>query len=92
MMLFSLCEPFIAIVLCSSPHVNLSWKRFKGRREGKWRKEQMEDGAVERYVVNTIYGWEISSPSERFGFLMNKLGIHSMSPDMLKVLADESEE
>ncbi|GJZ21865.1 hypothetical protein Tco_0558904 [Tanacetum coccineum] len=59
-------------------------------------KEQVENGVVELYFVRTEYQladiFTKPSPRERFNFLIEKLGIRSMSPEMLKRLAEETEE
>ncbi|GJX33357.1 retrovirus-related pol polyprotein from transposon TNT 1-94 [Tanacetum coccineum] len=59
-------------------------------------KEQVENGVVELYFVLT--GYQLAEiftkalPRKRFKFLINKLGMKSMSPETLKVLAEENEE
>ncbi|GJZ22688.1 retrovirus-related pol polyprotein from transposon TNT 1-94 [Tanacetum coccineum] len=59
-------------------------------------KEQVENGVVELYFVRTEYQLEDiftkALPRERFNFLIEKLGIKSMSPETLKRLAEEEEE
>nr|GEV01180.1 hypothetical protein [Tanacetum cinerariifolium] len=59
-------------------------------------KEQVENGVVELYFVNTEYQLAdiFTKPifRERIEFLINKLGIRSFTPETLKQLADESEE
>ncbi|GJX99021.1 retrovirus-related pol polyprotein from transposon TNT 1-94 [Tanacetum coccineum] len=59
-------------------------------------KEQVENGVVELYFVRTEYQLaEIFTKPlarERLEFLINKLGMKSMSPETLKKLADEEEE
>nr|GEV44246.1 retrovirus-related Pol polyprotein from transposon TNT 1-94 [Tanacetum cinerariifolium] len=58
--------------------------------------EQVENGIVELYFVRTEYQladiFTKPLPRERFNFLIEKLGIKSMSPDMLKRLAEETDE
>ncbi|GJT62188.1 retrovirus-related pol polyprotein from transposon TNT 1-94 [Tanacetum coccineum] len=53
-------------------------------------KEQVENGIVELYFVWTEYQladiFTKSLPRERFNFLIDKLGMKSMSPEMLKRL------
>ncbi|GJY98807.1 retrovirus-related pol polyprotein from transposon TNT 1-94 [Tanacetum coccineum] len=52
-------------------------------------KEQVENGVVELYFVRTEYLladiFTKALPRERFNFLVEKLGLKSMSPDTLKV-------
>ncbi|GJY23048.1 hypothetical protein Tco_0396706 [Tanacetum coccineum] len=59
-------------------------------------KEQVENGVVELYFVGTEYQLEyiFTKPlaRERLDFLINKLGMRSMSHETLKKLADEDEE
>ncbi|GJX16648.1 retrovirus-related pol polyprotein from transposon TNT 1-94 [Tanacetum coccineum] len=59
-------------------------------------KEQVENGIVELYFVWTEYQladiFTKPLPRERFNFLIEKLGMRSMSPKMLKRLAKESDE
>ncbi|GKF87042.1 hypothetical protein Tco_0257919 [Tanacetum coccineum] len=59
-------------------------------------KEQVENGIVELYFVWTEYQladiFTKPLPRERFNFLIEKLGMRSMSPKMLKCLAEETNE
>ncbi|GKB41045.1 hypothetical protein Tco_0885987 [Tanacetum coccineum] len=59
-------------------------------------KEQVENGIVELYFVRTEYQladiFTIPLPRERFNFLIEKLGMKSMSPDTLKRLTEENDE
>ncbi|GJX44408.1 hypothetical protein Tco_0261084 [Tanacetum coccineum] len=59
-------------------------------------KEQVENGVVELYFIRTEYQLEDifikALLKERFEFLVNKLGMKSMSPKTLKSLAEENEE
>ncbi|GJU43166.1 hypothetical protein Tco_1200432 [Tanacetum coccineum] len=59
-------------------------------------KEQVENGVVELYFVNTEYQladiFTKALGRERFEFLINKLGMRSFTPETLKQLADEAEE
>ncbi|GJS17787.1 retrovirus-related pol polyprotein from transposon TNT 1-94 [Tanacetum coccineum] len=59
-------------------------------------KDQVEKGIVELYFVQTKYQladiFTKLSPQERFNFLIDKLGMRSMSPETLKRLAEETEE
>ncbi|GJT46230.1 hypothetical protein Tco_0954945 [Tanacetum coccineum] len=59
-------------------------------------KEQVENGIVELYFVRTEYQladiFTKPLPRERFNFLIEKLGMRSMSPEMLKRLTEEEDE
>ncbi|GJZ47085.1 retrovirus-related pol polyprotein from transposon TNT 1-94 [Tanacetum coccineum] len=59
-------------------------------------KEQVENGVVELYFVNTEYQladiFTKAFRKERIEFLNNKLGMRSFTPEPLKLLADEVEE
>ncbi|GJX53643.1 hypothetical protein Tco_0282012 [Tanacetum coccineum] len=59
-------------------------------------KEQVENGIVELYFVRTEYQladiFTKLLPRERFNFLIDKLGMRSMSPETLKCLAEETDE
>ncbi|GJX68924.1 retrovirus-related pol polyprotein from transposon TNT 1-94 [Tanacetum coccineum] len=59
-------------------------------------KEQVENGIVELYFVWTEYQladiFTKPLPRERFNFLIEKLGMRSMSPKTLKRLAEEIDE
>ncbi|GJV46803.1 retrovirus-related pol polyprotein from transposon TNT 1-94 [Tanacetum coccineum] len=59
-------------------------------------KEQVENGIVELYFVRTKYQladiFTKPLPRERFNFLIEKLGMRSMSLETLKRLAEETEE
>ncbi|GJY67814.1 retrovirus-related pol polyprotein from transposon TNT 1-94 [Tanacetum coccineum] len=58
--------------------------------------EQVENGIVELYFVRTEYQladiFTKPLPRERFNFLIEKLGMRSMSPETLKHLAEETDE
>ncbi|GJW68252.1 hypothetical protein Tco_0122676 [Tanacetum coccineum] len=58
--------------------------------------EQVENGIVGLYFVRTEYQladiFTKPFPRERFNFLINKLGMKSVSPEMLKRLAEETDE
>ncbi|GJV39989.1 hypothetical protein Tco_1418429 [Tanacetum coccineum] len=58
-------------------------------------KEQVENRVVELYFVRTEYQladiFTKASGRERLDFLINKLGMRSMSPETLKSLADEED-
>ncbi|GJR27893.1 hypothetical protein Tco_1104125 [Tanacetum coccineum] len=59
-------------------------------------KEQVENGIVELYFVRTEYQladiFNQPLPRERFNFLIEKLGMRSMSSKMLKRLTEEEDE
>ncbi|GJR98765.1 hypothetical protein Tco_0270939 [Tanacetum coccineum] len=59
-------------------------------------KKKVENGVVELYFVNTEYHLAdiFTKPlcRERIGFLINKLGMRSFTPETLKQLVDEAEE
>ncbi|GJU67510.1 retrovirus-related pol polyprotein from transposon TNT 1-94 [Tanacetum coccineum] len=59
-------------------------------------KEQVENGIVELYFVRTEYQladiFTKPLPRERFNFLIDKLGMRSMSPETLKRLIEEEDE
>ncbi|GKB92875.1 hypothetical protein Tco_0965147, partial [Tanacetum coccineum] len=59
-------------------------------------KEKVENGVVELYFVRTVYQladiFTKVLPRERLAFLIDKLGMKSMSPETVKKLADEEEE
>ncbi|GJT01718.1 retrovirus-related pol polyprotein from transposon TNT 1-94 [Tanacetum coccineum] len=58
-------------------------------------KEQVENEIMEIYFVRTEYQladiFTKPLPRERFNFLIEKLGMRSMSPEMLKCLAEETD-
>ncbi|GJW73408.1 hypothetical protein Tco_0132778 [Tanacetum coccineum] len=58
--------------------------------------EQVENGLVELYFVNTEYQladiFTKALGRERIEFLINKMGMRSFTPETLKQLADEAEE
>ncbi|GJU79391.1 hypothetical protein Tco_1276461 [Tanacetum coccineum] len=58
--------------------------------------EQVENGVVELYFVNSKYQladiFTKALGRERIEFLINKLGMRSFTPETLKQLADEAEE
>ncbi|GKF88368.1 hypothetical protein Tco_0259245, partial [Tanacetum coccineum] len=59
-------------------------------------KEQVENGVVELYFVNTEYQladiFTKALGREIIEFLINKQGMRSFTPETLKLLADEVEE
>ncbi|GJZ28824.1 retrovirus-related pol polyprotein from transposon TNT 1-94 [Tanacetum coccineum] len=88
------CDNKSAIALCCnnvqhsrSKHIDIRFHFIK---------EQVENGVVELYFVNTEYQLaDIFTKvlgRERIEFLINKLGMRSFTPETLKQLADEAEE
>ncbi|GJV54200.1 retrovirus-related pol polyprotein from transposon TNT 1-94 [Tanacetum coccineum] len=88
------CDNKSAIALCCnnvqhsrSKHIDIRFHFIK---------EQVENGVVELYFVNTEYQLaDIFTKAlcrERIEFLINKLGMRSFTPKTLKQLADEAEE
>ncbi|GJU22932.1 retrovirus-related pol polyprotein from transposon TNT 1-94 [Tanacetum coccineum] len=75
------------IALSGSKHIDIRYHFIK---------EQVENGIVELYFVRTEYQlaglFTKSLPRERFNFLIDKLGMRSMSTDTLKRLAEETDE
>ncbi|GJR66452.1 hypothetical protein Tco_0012517 [Tanacetum coccineum] len=59
-------------------------------------KEQVENGIVELYFVRTEYQladiFTKPLPRERFNFLIEKLGMRSISPETLKRIVEETDE
>ncbi|GJY62794.1 hypothetical protein Tco_0464254 [Tanacetum coccineum] len=59
-------------------------------------KEQVENGVVELYFVKTEYQlaniFTKALAMARFEFMINRLGMQSMSPETLKRLSEEEEE
>ncbi|GJU10715.1 retrovirus-related pol polyprotein from transposon TNT 1-94 [Tanacetum coccineum] len=59
-------------------------------------KEHVENGVIELYFVNTEYQladiFTKALAKERIKFLINKLGMHSFTPETLKQLTDEVDE
>ncbi|GKE04480.1 hypothetical protein Tco_1396498, partial [Tanacetum coccineum] len=88
------CDNKSAITLCCnnvqhsrSKHINIIFYFIK---------EQVENGVVELYFVNTRYQladiFTKALSRERIEFLIKKLGMRSFMPETLKQLADEAEE
>ncbi|GJS13945.1 retrovirus-related pol polyprotein from transposon TNT 1-94 [Tanacetum coccineum] len=88
------CDNKSAIALCynnvqhsRSKHIDIRFHFIK---------EQVENGVVELYFVNTEYQLaDIFTKAlcrERIEFLINKLGMRSFTPKTLKQLADEAKE
>ncbi|GKF92966.1 hypothetical protein Tco_0279685 [Tanacetum coccineum] len=88
------CDNKSAIVLCCN---NVQYSRPKHIDvRYHYIKEQVENGVVELYFVNTEYQladiFTKALASEHFEFLLNRLGMHIMSPETLKRLAESEEE
>ncbi|GKA76451.1 retrovirus-related pol polyprotein from transposon TNT 1-94 [Tanacetum coccineum] len=88
------CDNKSAITLCCnnvqhsrSKHIDVIYHFIK---------EQVENGLVELYFVRTEYQladiFTKALPRERFNFLVEKLGMKSMSPDTLKSLTEKEDE
>ncbi|GKF22731.1 hypothetical protein Tco_0075053 [Tanacetum coccineum] len=88
------CDNKSAIALCwnnvqhsRSKHIDVRYHFIK---------EQVENGVVELYFVRTEYQladiFTKALPRERFNFLVEKLGIKSMSLETLKSLTEEEDE
>ncbi|GJV22364.1 retrovirus-related pol polyprotein from transposon TNT 1-94 [Tanacetum coccineum] len=75
------------VCLCAAKHIDIRYHFIK---------EQVENGIVELYFVRTEYQladiFTKPLPRERFNFLIDKLGMKSMSPETLKCLAEETDE
>ncbi|GKB51434.1 hypothetical protein Tco_0902187 [Tanacetum coccineum] len=85
------CDNKSAIALCCN---NVQYSRSKHIDiRYHFIKEQVENEVVELYFVRTEYQladiFTKALGRERLVFLINKLGMRSMSPEMLKSLADE---
>nr|GEW70979.1 retrovirus-related Pol polyprotein from transposon TNT 1-94 [Tanacetum cinerariifolium] len=87
-----LCTVIIAIALCCN-NVQYSRDKYIDVRY-HFIKEQVENGIVELYFVQTEYQladiFTKPLPRERFNFLIEKLGMRSMSSKTLKCLAEET--
>ncbi|GJX31993.1 retrovirus-related pol polyprotein from transposon TNT 1-94 [Tanacetum coccineum] len=88
------CDNKSAITLCCnnvqhsrSKHIDVRYYFIK---------EQLENGVVELYFVRTEYQltdiFTKALGRERHEFLINKLGMRSMSPETLKILTEAEEE
>ncbi|GJT54479.1 putative ribonuclease H-like domain-containing protein [Tanacetum coccineum] len=88
------CDKKSAIALCCNNVQHSRAKHIDIRYH--FIKEQVENGIVELYFVRTEYQladiFTKPFPRERFNFLIDKLGMKSMSPEMLKRLAEERDE
>ncbi|GKD92567.1 hypothetical protein Tco_1372404, partial [Tanacetum coccineum] len=88
------CDNKSAITLCCNNVQHPRSKHIDIRHH--FIKEQVENGVVELYFVRTEYQLAdiFTKPlaRERLDFLINQLGMRSMSPETLQKLADEEEE
>ncbi|GJT48760.1 hypothetical protein Tco_0974917 [Tanacetum coccineum] len=88
------CDNKSAIALCCNNVQHSRSKHIDVRYH--FIKEQVENRVVELYFIRTEYQladiFTKALPRERFNFLINKLGMKSMSPETLKSLADKEEE
>ncbi|GJZ82540.1 hypothetical protein Tco_0647713 [Tanacetum coccineum] len=88
------CDNKSAIALCCNNVQHSRSKHIDIRHH--FIKDQVENRMVELYFVRTEYQLAgiFTKPlaRERLEFLINKLGMRSMSPETLKKLADEEEE
>nr|GEY01150.1 hypothetical protein [Tanacetum cinerariifolium] len=88
------CDNKSAIALCCNNVQHSRAKHIDVRYH--FIKKQVENRIVELYFVRTEYQLaEIFTkplPRRRFNFLIDKIGMKSMSPDMLKRLAEETNE
>ncbi|GJX61335.1 retrovirus-related pol polyprotein from transposon TNT 1-94 [Tanacetum coccineum] len=88
------CDNKSAIALCCN-NVQHSRAKYIDIRY-HFIKEQVENGILDLYVVRTEYQladiFTKPLPRERFNFLIDKLGMRSMSPETLKSLAEETDE
>ncbi|GJW58043.1 retrovirus-related pol polyprotein from transposon TNT 1-94 [Tanacetum coccineum] len=88
------CDNKSAIALCCNNVQHSRAKHIDIRYH--FIKEQVENRIVELYFVRNEYQladiFTKSLPRERFYFLIDKLGMTSMSPEMLKRLAEEMDE
>ncbi|GJX05175.1 retrovirus-related pol polyprotein from transposon TNT 1-94, partial [Tanacetum coccineum] len=88
------CDNKSAIALCCNNVQHSRAKHIDVRYH--FIKEQVENGFVELYFVQTEYQladiFTKPLPRDRFNFLIEKLGMRSMSPETLKRLAEETNE
>ncbi|GJS11150.1 hypothetical protein Tco_0367946 [Tanacetum coccineum] len=88
------CDNKSAIALCCNNVQHSRAKHIDVRYH--FIKEQVENGIVEQYFVWTEYQlvdiFTKPLPRERFNFLIEKLGMRSMTPKTLKRLAEETDE
>nr|GEY39878.1 hypothetical protein [Tanacetum cinerariifolium] len=88
------CDNKSAIALCCN-NVQHSRSKYIDIRY-HFMKEQVENGVIEIYFVNTEYQltdlFTKSLGRDRIGFLTNKLGMRSFTPETLKKLMNEEDE
>ncbi|GKD59248.1 copia protein [Tanacetum coccineum] len=88
------CDNKSAIALCCNNVQHSRSKHIDVRYH--FIKEQVENGVVELYFVRTEYQladiFTKALPRERFNFLVEKLGMKSMSLETLKSLTEEEDE
>nr|GEU76463.1 retrovirus-related Pol polyprotein from transposon TNT 1-94 [Tanacetum cinerariifolium] len=88
------CDNKSAITLCWNNVQHLRSKHIDVRYH--FIKKQVENEVVELYFVRTEYqladNFTKALPRERFNFLVEKLGMKSMSPETLKSLVEEEDE
>ncbi|GJX54812.1 hypothetical protein Tco_0283181 [Tanacetum coccineum] len=88
------CDNKSAIALCCNNVQHSRAKHIAVRHH--FIKEQVENRIVELYFVRTEYQladiFTKPLPRERFEFLIEKLGMKSMSPETLKSLVEEEDE
>ncbi|GJV94434.1 hypothetical protein Tco_1546011 [Tanacetum coccineum] len=88
------CDNKSAVALCCNNVQHSRAKHIDIRYH--FIKEQVDNGIVELYFVRTEYQladiFTKPLPRERFNFLIDKLGMRSMSLEMLKRLAEETNE
>ncbi|GJY81802.1 hypothetical protein Tco_0494553 [Tanacetum coccineum] len=87
LMLFDFEESFAPVARLRSKHIDIRFHFIK---------EQVKNGVVELYFVNTEYQladiFTKALGRERTEFLINKMGMRSFTSETLKQLADETEE
>ncbi|GKC66740.1 hypothetical protein Tco_1099338 [Tanacetum coccineum] len=87
------CDNKSAIALCCNNVQHSRAKHIDIRYH--FIKEQVENRIVKLYFVRTEYQladiFTKPLPRERFNFLIDKLGMRSMSPETLKRLAEETD-
>ncbi|GJV63940.1 hypothetical protein Tco_1474768 [Tanacetum coccineum] len=90
----ALCDNKNAISLCCNNVQHSRSKHIDVRYH--FIKEQVENGVMELYFVRTEYQltdiFTKALPRERLKFLIKTLGLKSMSPETLKLLAEKEEE
>ncbi|GKF57346.1 hypothetical protein Tco_0170883 [Tanacetum coccineum] len=88
------CDNNSAIALCCN-NVQHSRAKYIDVRY-HFIKEQVENEIVELYFIRTEYQladiFTKPLPQDRFNFLIEKLGMRSMSPETLKRLTEETDE